>query len=286
MVPLRVATCEELMLEPIGRYAYGSCFLIWCTKPELCGVVLWGRMSVDQVELLTRIFDRAETSGIALPCDFVLDTRRLEAVEPGAFDVLIREAATRIDGLHRRLRRQAFLRGDGVLGAAMAGFYPVLDAKLGSTIFTDQGSALAWLGERDSRVGNEIDRLVAEVVAGSALLDRLRTYLASRFGKRPSIDEAARWLGVSSRSLQRQLQEAKTTFRVELDEARLRLARQLLLETDLKIAAIAERVGATTEANFIAFFRRRTRQSPAAWRKASRAAASSSVPPPGRAFTT
>ncbi|MBA3461050.1 MAG: helix-turn-helix transcriptional regulator [Deltaproteobacteria bacterium] len=165
----------------------------------------------------------------------------------------------------------------------MAGFYPVLDADLGSTIFTDQSSALAWLGERDERVGTEIDRLVAEVVAGSTVLDRLRTYLASQSGKRPSIDEAARWLAVSSRSLQRQLQEAGTSFRAEHDEARLRLARQLLLETDLKIAAIAERVGASTEANFIAFFRRRMKQSPAAWRRASSASASSSARPPGRA---
>ena len=271
MVPLRVATCEEMVLGPVGRYAYGSCFLIWCTKPELCGLVLWGRMPLAELELLTRVFDHAETSGIALPCDFVLDTRRLEAVEPGAFDFLIRVAATRIDMLQRRLRRQAFLRGDGVLGAAMAGFYPVLDADLVSTIFTDQDSALAWLGERDGRVGNEIDRLVAEVVAGSTVLDRLRTYLASQFGKRPSIEEAARWLAISSRSLQRQLQEAKTSFRAELDEARLRLAKQLLLETDLKIAAIAERVGASTEANFIAFFRRQTKDSPAAWRKATAA---------------
>lgn len=264
---LRVATYEELSTDPVGRYTYGSCFLVWCTKPELCGMVLWGRLALAEMELLVRIFDRAETSGIALPCDFVLDSRRVEMVEPGAFDFLVREAAARLAMLQRRLRRQAFLRGDGVLGAALAGFYAVVDTNLAPTIFTDQQSALAWLGESDEGIGDEIDRLVAEAVAGSTVLDRLRTQLASRLGERPSVEDAARWLGISSRSLQRHLHEARTSFRAELDEARLRLARQLLLETDLKIVAIAERVGASTEANFISFFRRMTKQSPAAWRK-------------------
>ncbi|MEO8699844.1 MAG: AraC family transcriptional regulator [Kofleriaceae bacterium] len=286
MLPLRIATCEEMLLGPVGRYAHGECFLIWCTTPELCGLVVWGRLTLAELELLTRVFDRGETSGISLPCDFVLDSRRLEAIEPGAFDFLIREAATRIGMLHRRLRRQAFLRGGGVLGAALAGFYPVLDADLVSKIFTDQSSALAWLGERDPRVSSELDRLVADVVAGSTVVDRLRTYLASRFGTRPAIDEAARWLGVSSRSLQRQLHDAKTSFRTELDHARQRLAEQLLVETDLKIAAIAERVGASTEASFIAFFRRRTNQSPAAWRRSASALASSSGRRPDRAPRT
>ncbi len=286
MLPLRVATCEELLLGPVGRYAHGSSFLIWCSSPELCGLVVWGRLTLADLELLIRVFDRGEHSGIALPCDFVFDTRRLEAIEPGGFDYLVRELSTRIGVLHRRLRRQAFLRGDGVFGAVVAGFYPVLEAEFASKIFTEQRAALAWLGENDERVSDEIDRRVAEVVAGSTILDRLRTYLASRFGKRTSIDEAARWLGVSSRSLQRQLLEAKTSFRAELDHARLRLAQQLLRETDLKIAAIAERVGASTEASFIAFFRRRTTQSPAAWRQATSASASSAPRPAGRAPRT
>lgn len=283
MAALRIATYEEMTRGPIGRYTHGACFLVWCTRRDLAGLVVWGRVPLAVIELLTRMFDHGEPSGIAVPCDFVIDTRRLEAVEPGAFDFLLREAGKRMDVLQRRMRRQAFVRGDGVLGAALAGFYPALDADLATRVFTDQHKALAWLGERAEHTGTEIDRLVGELSVGSTVLDRLRTYLASRFGERLTIDDAARWLAISSRSLQRQLQDAKTSFRAELDDARLKIAKQLLLETDLKIAAIAERVGASTEANFIAFFRRRTKQSPAAWRKASSASASSSSRPPGRA---
>ncbi len=285
MVPLQVVTCEEMARGPVGRYAHGSAFLIWCTRPELCGFVVWGRLPLAELELLTRMFDRSEDGGIALPCDFVLDSRRLEAVEPGAFDFVVREAATRMGALRRRLRKQAFVRGEGVLGAALAGFYPVLDADVDSKMFTDPHRAFAWLGETDRAVVDGIDRLVAEVVSGSTVLDRLRTYLASRFGKRTTIDAAARWMGLSSRSLQRSLQESKTSFREELDQARLRLAKQLLLETDLKIAAIAERVGASTETSFIAFFRRRTNQSPAAWRQATSGLASTPARRPGRVPT-
>lgn len=107
------------------------------------------------------------------------------------------------------------------------------------------------------------------MLAGTAELDRLRAWLRDG-GLHATLDQAAHALGVSGRSLQRRLGEGGSSFRAELEQARLAAAQRLLLDTDDKVAAIAAEVGASSESNFIAFFRRLTGQTPAAWRAARR----------------
>ena len=273
--PERVERSDDFAVDPAGRFASGNNFLVWCTRPDLCGVVVWGRLSMDELAILTRIYDRGGHGGIAKPCDFVFDARRLEGFEPGVFETVERGTAARVGDLRHRLRRQALVRGSGLLGAALCGFYTVIDADFEARVFTELVSALAWLDEAGTDVCAQLERLIADAVAGTSFVDRLRACLAMQAGRRPSIDETARSLAVSSRSLQRRLHEVGTSYRAEVDKARLVLAKQLLLETDLKIAAIAERIGSSTEANFISFFRRLTRTSPAEWRRRASYAASS-----------
>jgi AraC-like DNA-binding protein len=263
----RVPSCDDLLRDPFGKFTVGSNFLIWCTKPELCGIVLWGRVSLAEMALLTRVYDQGETCGIALPCDFVFDARRLEGLEVGAFEILVRDVAARVSNLQRRLRRQAFVRSSSIWGAALSGFYPVLDVQFESQLFTELAPALAWLDEPDHQLAEQLEALIPVAISGSPLVDRLRGWLATQIGQRPSIQDAAHALAISGRSLQRHLHDAGTSFRAELDRARLLLAQQLLLETELKIAAIAEHVGSSSEANFISFFRRMTTHSPAEWRR-------------------
>src|SRR5262245_10180178 len=130
MVSLVPVTAAQLIAAPIGRYTRGEHFLFWCSRVDLCGLAVWGRPDVGELELLTEIFDRGEGNGLAIPCDFVLDTRRLEGIERDAFDALVRAGSERIDGMRRRIRRHALLRGSGTLGALVAGFYPVLDVEV------------------------------------------------------------------------------------------------------------------------------------------------------------
>lgn len=267
---VRLATCGEMIRRgPVGYYVTGEHFLIWCTRPELCGIAFWGRLTMAELELLTYVYDHGEATNIATPCDFVFDARRLEGLESGVYEVLVRGTASRIANLRRRLRRQAFVRNTGLIGAAVSGFYPVLDVQFESRVFTELRSACAWLDAPDE-LADTVERLIAEAISGSVLLDRMRAWLAARTDMRTSIEVAGRWAGVSTRSLQRHLHDAGTTFKTELDRARLAMAKHLLLETDLKIAAVAVRIGSSSEANFISFFRRLTGVSPAEWRRQNR----------------
>jgi AraC-like DNA-binding protein len=278
----RVELSEDISVDPVGRFASGNNFLVWCTKPELCGVAMWGRLSMADLAFLTRIYDRGAHGRIAKPCDLVFDARRLEGLEPGVFETVERGTASRIGNLRHRLRRQALVRGSGLLGAALSGFYTVIEADLEARVFTELAPALAWLDEPESELCAQLEVLIADAVAGTSFVDRVRACLAMQAGRSPRIDDTARSLAVSSRSLQRRLHEAGTSYRAEVDRARLVLAKQLLLETDLKIAAIAERIGSSTEANFISSFRRLTKTSPAEWRRRTRNEATRADPSTGR----
>ena len=77
-------------------------------------------------------------------------------------------------------------------------------------------------------------------------------------------------LGTSSRSLQRRLHELGTSFRLELEAARIRDAKRRLGSSELSVTTIALDVGYATLQSFSRCFRRSTGLCPRAWRSASR----------------
>ncbi len=102
------------------------------------------------------------------------------------------------------------------------------------------------------------------------LLFRLRALL-DRHPADATVESAAQQLSLSTRSLQRRLIEAKTSFRAELLAARLRKAQRLLAATDLKITAVALDVGCASSQHLSAMFRKMTGESPSVWRSTHRA---------------
>jgi transcriptional regulator GlxA family with amidase domain len=71
-----------------------------------------------------------------------------------------------------------------------------------------------------------------------------------------------------TRTLQRHLSAAGTSFRAEVESARLRAAEELLASTNLKVAAIAAEVGCASPQHFSALFRRARGMSPQQFRSA------------------
>src|SRR5581483_10149852 len=103
----------------------------------------------------------------------------------------------------------------------------------------------------------EVRELVARIVGSSPALDALRAYLRGCRGA-ATLQQAARALGRSERSLQRDLGESGSSFRAEQGHARLEAARTLLIESDRKLEAIASDVGCSSLAQFSRLFRRLT----------------------------
>jgi AraC-like DNA-binding protein len=94
-------------------------------------------------------------------------------------------------------------------------------------------------------------------------------------GRRPNIEEIARALHISSRTLQRRLQDAGSSFQRVLEEARHQLARRYLNNSLLELNEAAYLLGYNDANSFVRAFRTWEGIPPARWREQQRAAAAS-----------
>ena len=101
---------------------------------------------------------------------------------------------------------------------------------------------------------------------------RVRSLLLASKSHWPSAEQIAAQLNMSVRNLFRQLAACGSSYQFLLDEARLARAHFLLSETDLSVAAIAERLGFADTSNFARTFRRLAGVTPVAFRRAQRRA--------------
>lgn len=258
---MRRSSLDELARDPVGRYLAGDSFVHFCAAPGFWGVVLWGRPDHREAMAL----GRSLMLGLAPPAEphvTLFDASRLEGSDPAAFRAAERYLGHFAPALARHVERLALVRPSGMNGAVVAGAFEVLPRPFPVAVFGDAAAACAWLGVDGAGL---VAELHAEVTGTPRVRPALRAYL-DRHLAGASVEEAARALALSPRSLQRRLGEAGTTFSEELAEARVRAARRMLADGDAPLTAIAYDVGCASLQHFSALFRRRTQESPSAFR--------------------
>ncbi|MBZ4422997.1 helix-turn-helix transcriptional regulator [Myxococcus sp. RHSTA-1-4] len=204
----------------------------------------------------------------AKPHASLVDARRLEAADPSAFTVLVKYMQPREKSFGTSVLRQALVRPEGVVGAVVGGFYTLLSGAYPSRAFSDPAQALEWLGQPDTLAApllSKLNDLVAEATGQSPLLRELHQVMK---GKLPEVNlsDVAREMGMSERTMQRRLKEAGTSFQAELNAVQVRMAQSLLLETNMKLTAVAVEVGCASLQHFSSLFRKMVGESPSAWR--------------------
>lgn len=112
---------------------------------------------------------------------------------------------------------------------------------------------LAALGEY-AQIAGRVRRLVEDAPQGA-----------------PSLEDVARALHVSTRTLKRQLAAHGASFSGILDDVREQKALLLLERNDLSVEQVADRLGYSDVANFTRAFRRWTGNTPSAWRRGTTA---------------
>lgn len=260
---MRRSSLDELARDPVGRYVASDSFIHFCAAPGFWGIVLWGRPDHRQAMEL----GRSLMIGLVPPAEphvTLFDASRLAGSDPAAFRAAGRYLEHFGPALARHVRRLALVRPSGMNGAVVAGAFEVLPRPFPTAVFGDAASACAWL-DVDVAGAALVASLHAEVTGSPRLVAALRAYL-DRHLSGVTLEEAARALALSARSLQRKLGEAGTTFSDELAEARVRAARRMLADGDAPLTAIAFDVGCASLQHFSAMFRKRTRESPSAFR--------------------
>ncbi|HEV7554762.1 MAG TPA: AraC family transcriptional regulator [Kofleriaceae bacterium] len=267
-------TVDDMARSPVGRYVVGETFVHFCAAPTLWGLIIWGRFDESHAAALGPSLVK-ELAPPAVAHASILDASRLEATDPKAFQAGDAYLTRYRELLGNRLSRLALVRPGGMSGAVVAGAFEVLPRPYPARVFADAGAAFGWLVDEGGAPDWPSDgaafvaELYAEAAGTPAILGALRALLEAKLAG-PPVADAARELGVSDRTLQRKLGELGTTFQHELSEARVRVAKRLLVDSDAPVTNIALDVGCASLQHFSALFRKHEGESPSAFRKRRR----------------
>jgi len=122
----------------------------------------------------------------------------------------------------------------------------------------------------------QLDEELKQQHREEGFLESLRREIQQKLtGHRPNIEEIARALHISSRTLQRRLQDEGSTFQRVLEEARHQLARRYLNNSVLELNEAAYLLGYEDANSFVRAFRTWEGIPPARWREQQRAQAAS-----------
>jgi len=263
----RVDRVYDYVARPVGAYHAVQGALHFFFEETLCGTVFWGRPDVRAVVALTRAID-AELPSHTPPHRAFVDATRLTGVDPEAFQALVAFLGPRAETYDVNVTQQAIVRPAGVLGALVAGFYDVTRSASPQKrrIFEDAGEALAWLGlARAPQLLAEIDAAQATAGGTPAEVRALHAFVLAH-PRAASLASAARALGLEPRALRASLRASGTSFRHEVNVARVRAAEAILASSDTKLGAVAAAVGCASLQHFSTLFRKINGQSPSAWR--------------------
>jgi AraC-like DNA-binding protein len=264
------AELEALLAN--GGEVRGPHWLVWRPALGVWTTALWDQPSSEEIAALVHVFDVGFVLGRNQPYVSLVDCTGLRLVDGAAFAALTDYMQSRKGDHHRWLKRQAVVRPGGMVGTIVSGFLEVLEYRVPVRVFNERGVALDWLLDGNGApIAAELERRVARARQVAPVVRELQTLLEEQ----PSLDVAgaARALARSARTLQRQLDEAGTTFRAQSTEVRLGRAERLLAETDQKITAIAVELGYESPQHFARVFRAHAGVTPLAWRRRHRGGA-------------
>jgi AraC-like DNA-binding protein len=140
-------------------------------------------------------------------------------------------------------------------------------------------ASISWTSEFLDVPRPNFDHAISEQMRGIALQrlaqlseapnlsDLLKSLLLDAPPPIPNLNEAAKKLCMSSRTLRRKLAELNTSYQEILTSTRLQIAQEYLQKTDLSIKQISELCGFTESHNFSLAFKRWTQLSPTEYRK-------------------
>ena len=261
-------TTSAFVASPRGSYVQGRSFFYFQTTEDLTGYVLWGSPGSADIDDLVALIG-SSVARLA-PHPSIVDARALEGTPQQLFDRLAAFIRDHREALQRSTTRLALVRGQGVAGAVVGGFFDVVAAPYPVKSFGELADALAWLDTPGaSDLAEELEDLREAASRVAPLIRQLRTLVDASL---PHPDEVAvaRSLGLSSRTLQRRLSEQGTTFAGEVAQVRVARAIVLLQSTDDPLTRIAFDVGCPSLSSFSTLVKKVTGATPSAIRAKGR----------------
>lgn len=263
------ASPEAFVANPLESFLCTETCLIWSATPELVGALAWGAPDIVQTRAIVAAFEGVWAPTLAERVNVVLDGRGITGVDSAALEYLVSWSRQRLGDLRARVREQIGVVDDGLTGFTLSGILPMVGRTHAFRVVNDPFVAFDLVGGEGGRaVCAEVLALAAQAQGSSAILYRLRAMLL-RDCAGMSLRRVAGALGVSPRTLQRDLSASGSSFALELREARFQHASRLLVAGDDKLSAVAHQVG-LGETALRSLFRARAGCTPEEFRRQAR----------------
>ncbi|HEY5949561.1 MAG TPA: helix-turn-helix transcriptional regulator [Kofleriaceae bacterium] len=247
---------DEFVASPVGRCVIGPSFAIWCYAPDLHGATLWGEVDERSLREMMAIGRFSQHPAMGSRRRVLTDCRDVERPDAAVLLGFVDSAREQLADWSTGLDRQALVVPAGPAGILLSGALPLAGLDHSLRVTTDIDAALAFLVHPAATAAYAAaTTMIAGTRGRPALLSRLRAQLATDLNH-ATIESTAAALGMSTRTLQRELQRLNTSYSEQLRHARVVTAEALLFHTDLKIEAIATQVGYGTASRMSLTLRR------------------------------
>lgn len=262
----RVPKLEAFFGPPARRYVVHRSFVYWQAERRAFGNMMWGRPNENDVIEMCAAHEVGADPLFSGHTSLV-DIRALEAVDLLAFERLLAYLHKRRDVWSPNVSRQVVLHAGGYAQAFVVGMFEFLRPGHQVLFFDEPRGAFEAIGASD--VFEELESVRQELLNIPEIVRRVQSALEAMPGKVTAAG-VARALGMSTRSLQRRLNDAKSSLRIERQRRLLRQCERMLESTELDLDAIARQVGASSSSHLIALFRAHHGMTPGAFRASRR----------------
>jgi AraC-like DNA-binding protein len=267
---LRSVSPEEFLEAPEGCCVTGRSVSLFFAE-GVAGCVLGGAVEGEDIATALRLVGAIHRAS-SEPFVGVIDATDLTEAAPSTFGHYRAYVDAYAEELRRYVPRAAIARpGSFLLGALAEGFFRLVPMPYEVRLFADVRTASKWLGAPHA---SSLVARVRAIRSEDGIAARLRQVFRDRL-RFVGIEDGATALGLSPRSLQRRLKAEGTTFRRELDRARVEAAQRSMRAEDASLTRIAYEVGCASPAHLTTLFQRVVGISPSVWRRHERELASS-----------
>ena len=258
------ADADQFFSDPGAHVLLRRRYLVTLTDGGTLGIVPFGVVEGQDARDVLPVLERLPRA-IGPRRRQLVDLRRVTRYDRAAMEALVAFYGSQSPYL-QTVGREAVVRPAGYLGAFAEGFYRAAPVPIDGRAFTDEGDAFGWLVDGGGWGDLPVDEWTRR---GPTPLDALQS-LVRRAGATLSQTEAARELGLSTRTLQRRLDSVEGGYRGLRRRVLVEEARRLLRTTELPIKAIAFELGYRSPARLTAAFRRETGLTPVRFRALAR----------------
>lgn len=262
-----IAATQLADFDGSRRYFVGSSFCYWQDGARANGTFMWGKPREQDIAEMEPFWSIGAGDPKWDGRAAFIDARAVEAIDALGFKRLLSYLLRTQQSL-RGVGSVTMVHGGGLVGVVTAGLLNVVRP---AYPFRAVGAEQLEKAFEQVRVGDlyePVEALRRSVGQEPEIVRQLKVILNQR--PDATADDLADALGLSSRTLQRRLDQAGTSLRQERQTHLLRRAEELLAATSLDLDAIAAEVGLASASHLVALFRRVHGTTPGEWRQHNR----------------